>query len=777
MKLKFKFKGANGVNSSRKNSNLKIFYIFIALVLFFLASVFKLLYINIVQGENLTRRALNQLTSTEVVQADRGLIYDRNKKELVVNVTKSNVYYNMNFRSGDTYTEEELKQKKNTIERDSLAISKILKVPQEELKQKFVGDRVVQIASNIDRETASALRELGISKMSIDDVARRFYPNNSELSEVLGFVSDDGNGQYGLESSYDEEMSGIAGKNISIKTNTRTQIPLTDEESYAPKEGQNLILTIDDNIQKIAEESASKSRLEHNAEEVNIIVQSTKTGQILAMASSLSYDANKPKAPVGDKQENEWDGLSDDEKTDTWYKNWTNFNVSSQYEPGSTFKLITAAAALEEATTYPLKEYYCPGVYTEIPTVKITCASKNNGTKTMEQAIIESCNVSLIKIGRELGPDRFLKYVKAFGFGERTGIDVPAEALGSIPKATNEISPIRLATMSYGHGIAVTPIQLITSVSAIANGGELKIPKIVDRIEDRDGNVIKKYDSITKRKVISEKTSNTMLDIMYKVVEHGTGKNAKVEGYKIGGKTGTANVVSEAGGYEEEYISSFIGVAPIENPEITVLVIVQKPKGDFFAATVATPAAGEVFKKSLEYLGIEKTTTSDQENKENTEDKISVPDLKNKLLSDAGKELVGLGLKFNTNQNSISNGSVVIKQEPASGTLVDKDEIIDLYVSNGAEQYMPDLVGKNKEEIEKVLKDLKVSYNTNGNGIVLEQSIEPGTKLKKTTEVEFKMSQPEEKSNKTIENNKSDSENTKNNEFNKNKKSNDSNNL
>lgn len=742
--MKVKLKRAREINGSQKNVNFKIFVIFLGMALFFCIIIIRLLYINIVRGEELTRKALNQLTSTEVVQADRGIIYDRNNKELVVNITKSNVYYNMDFKKGDKYTEKEIAEKKKKVEKHSLEIAKVLKVPQAEIKKKFVGDKVVQIASNVDRDKANELRNLKIEKLSIDDVPRRFYPNGSVLSEVLGFVTDDGNGQYGLESSYDTAMSGIAGKNISIKANTRMQIPLTDEESYAPKEGQNLILTIDDNIQKFAEEAAEKSRVKHNAEEVNIIVQSTKSGEILAMASALSYDANNPKAPVGDEQKKDWDMLTQDEKTVAWYKNWTNFNVSSQYEPGSTFKLITAAAGLEEATTYPLKEYHCPGQIKFFDRV-IKCSSKSSGTKTMQQALVESCNITLMKMAEELGPERFYKYVKAFGFGEKTGIDLPAEASGSIPNNYKDISAIRLATMSYGHGIAVTPIQLINSVSAIANGGDLKIPRVVKRLEDRNKNVLKKYDSVSRRKVVSAETSKKMLDIMYKVVEEGTGKNARVEGYKIGGKTGTAYVPSKAGGYEDEYISSFVGVAPIDNPEITVLVVVQKPKGDFFAATVATPAAQEVLKNSLEYLGVEKTQPV--EKKEKSDEQILVPNFKNMLVSDAGKELVSLGLKFNTNQNSLSDASIVIKQEPKAGSLVKPGSIVDLYVSSSKEKYMPDLVGKSKEEIELVLKALDVSYNINGNGVVLGQTIAPGTKLGVDSKVEFEMSNSDDKLN------------------------------
>ncbi|WBW49272.1 penicillin-binding transpeptidase domain-containing protein [Peptoniphilus equinus] len=727
---------AHQIKNRLASSNAKIIYIFIAMALFLCVLIIRLFWINIVRGESLTRAALNQLTSTEEVQADRGLILDRNHKEFVVNVTKSNVYYNMNFKRGNTYTENERKERNKSIEEDSKAIAKVLNVNWEDLKAKFKGERVVLLARNVDRDVAKTLQNLKLSHLSVEDVQRRYYPQNSMLSETLGFVTDDGVGQYGLESRYDDALSGISGKTISIRTNTHSQIPLTEEENYAPKEGQNLILTIDGTIQKICESIADATRIDQNAEEVNIIVQNVKTGDILAMVSSQSYDANNPKNPVGEEQERIWDGLSDGEKTDTWYKNWSNYNVSSQFEPGSTFKVFTAAAALEQATTYPMKEYYCPGYYDAFKDAVIKCSSTNRGKKTMEQAMIESCNVTLINMANELGKDSFLNYIKSFGFGERTGIDLPAEAVGTVPKKASDISGVNLATMSYGHGVAVTPIQLINSFTAIVNGGDLLTPKIADSLEDRSGNVIKKFEPQIKRKIISEQTSQQMLDILYKVVEEGTGKKARVEGYKIGGKTGTAYIPSEAGGYEDAYISSFLGVAPVDNPEISVLVVVQKPVGNFYAATVAAPAAGEVFEKTLEHLGVKR------EVKEATDgEAVSVPNLMNRLVSDAGRELVDLGLKFNTNVEDLSDASVVVKQTPNPETVVSQGSIVDLFVSTKEAPIMPDLTGMSKKEAQQVLKDLDVSYNMKGEGYVVDQSVQPGTKLKEGTVITFEMSE------------------------------------
>lgn len=744
-------------NNLSKTANKKVFFLLFFLGFLFIAIVLKLLYINVFQGEDLTRKALNQLTKTELVRADRGIIYDRNKKELAVNVTKANVFYNMNFEKSESQKTEEFNiYKRAVLEEASEKIATVLEVSKEEILDIMVGDKIIKIASNISREKALELKDLKIPRLSIEDVARRFYPYDAIASHVIGFISDDGVGQYGLEAKYDDELSGIAGKNISIKNNSYTQIPLTDEENYAPKEGAYPVLTLDETIQQFAEEAALDARIKHNADMVSIIVQNTVTGEILAMANNRSYNANNPKAPVGEEQEKIWPNLSKEEKAELWFENWINFCVSSQYEPGSVMKVITAAAALEENTTSPLKIYYCPPV---LPGTKIICNTKNIGNKTMEQAMAESCNITFVKIGRELGAEKLLKYIKAFGFGEKTGIDLPAEIKGQIPANANEIGDIRLATLSYGHGIAVTPIQLINSVSAIVNGGNLNTPKIVDRFEDKNGNVIKKFKTELKRKVISEETSNTMKRLMKKVVDDGTGRLARVPGYQIGGKTGTAYIPSKDGGYEDNYISSFVGVAPINDPKITVLVVMQRPRGDFYAATVVVPAAQYVLKNTLEYLNIPKTEKIDTSDNRNI---VEVPDVTGLLLSDAGKKIVDVGLQFNANINNISNASIVMKQYPEAGAMVNLETIVDLSVNSNIEEdkVMPNLVGKTEKELKTILKDLNVEYNIKGTGEVTYQSVGPNSKINSNTFVVFTMSIPPTDEN--IRESKNDENNKKN---------------
>ncbi|SHH43504.1 stage V sporulation protein D (sporulation-specific penicillin-binding protein) [Anaerosphaera aminiphila DSM 21120] len=764
-----------------KAANSKVFFLFFLLALFFAMIIIKLFSINFVSGKELTRSALNQLTKSETVKADRGIIYDRNKKELVLNVTKSNIYYNMDFKLGSnkkSLSKEDLKE----LEKDSKKVANILNKDSEEILELMTGSKVVKIASNVSREKGNELREAGIDRLSVEDVIKRYYPYNSLACHVIGFTNDEDTGQYGIEARYDSELSGIAGKNISVKSNSQSQIPLTDEENYAPKEGVNPVLTLDENIQQFAEEAALSSREKHNAEEVSIIVQDTITGEILAMVNNEGYDLNNPKEPVGEEEIESWNELTEEEKLDNWYSNWNNFCVNSQYEPGSTFKLITAAAALEEATTNLQKTYVCNGLYTDIPTVKIGCSSSNRGPRTLEEAMAESCNITFVKIGRELGAEKMLKYIKAFGFGERTGIDLNAEAKGEIPKSASEITPVKLATMSYGHGIAVTPIQYINAVSAIANGGYLNTPRVVDRLEDKNGNIIEKFETENKRRVISEQNSNIMKGLMRKVVEDGTGKLAKVDGYQVGGKTGTANVVLESGkGYDQNnYISSFVGVAPLNDPKITVMVIVQKPKGDFFGSTVAVPAGHDVIEKSLEYLNIPKTEKS---NKNDDENLVLVPNVNNLLLSDAGKELVDLGLQFNVKSNTISNSAVVVKQNPAAGNYVPKDSIVDLEINNNTSniKIMPDLNKKNEEELKSVLDEMEVDYNIKGKGHAISQSIKAGEKINEGSRVTIEMSiseselEDEAKAKSNVkENNLSKNKNSRENEENnlKNKKNN-----
>lgn len=778
----------NGFKAKTKNANRFIFVFFIFLAFLFVILIGKLLWIQIVQSEELTIAALNQLTRSEVINSNRGIIYDRNNKEMAINVTKCNVFYNMDYlKENKNESKSDFKNRKEKLyDEDAKIISDVTGIDYDEIRSKMEGDKVVRLATNIERGKAQELKNIrakiiennkkkkdafkaNLIAMSIDDVTRRLYPFNNLASYIIGFTNDENVGQYGIEASYDEELSGISGKSVSLKDNASNKIPLTDEETYAPKEGYSVVLSIDSNIQQFAETAAINAKKENEADKVSIIVQDTMTGEILAMTTKDDYNLNDPRAPLNEKQEEIWDDLSEEEKMEILYDNWRDFNVNDQYEPGSTFKLITAAAAIEENAAQPDSQYSCAGAMV-IGNNRLTCTSYSRGKKTLAKAIEESCNMTMVQVGQDLGKEKFLKYIKAFGFGRKTGIELYGESTGIIPVSSDNISKVNLATMSYGHSIAVSPLQLINAVSAISNGGYLNKPTLIKEMVDANGNIVEKKRTELRRRVISEETSDKMKIMMRRVVENGTGKKAQVPGYIIGGKTGTANIATPTG-YLEAYNSSFVGVAPLNDPRFTVLVVVNNPKGGILGGAVAAPVAQEVLSKSLNYMKIQKTEEVDEK-----DEFVSVPDVGSLLLEDAGKILLDSGLRFNTNAETVLPYSVVTNQSPSAGSYVLKDTIVDLAVNDkdSGILIMPDLSRKSRKESQSILNSMNLEYNIKGNGDFISQSPRPGQKLSASESVTLNYSRRDEeikdRDKKESTNNKSnnnlknkDENNTKNN--------------
>lgn len=785
----------NGFKAKTKNANRFIFVFFIFLAFLFVILIGKLLWIQIVQSEELTIAALNQLTRSEVINSNRGIIYDRNNKEMAINVTKCNVFYNMDYlKENKNESKSDFKNRKEKLyDEDAKIISDVTGIDYDEIRSKMEGDKVVRLATNIERGKAQELKDIrtkiiennkkkkdafkaNLIAMSIDDVTRRLYPFNNLASYIIGFTNDENVGQYGIEASYDEELSGISGKSVSLKDNASNKIPLTDEETYAPKEGYSVVLSIDSNIQQFAETAAINAKKENEADKVSIIVQDTMTGEILAMTTKDDYNLNDPRAPLNEKQEEIWDDLSEEEKMEILYDNWRDFNVNDQYEPGSTFKLITAAAAIEENAAQPDTQYSCAGAMV-IGNNRLTCTSHSRGKKTLAKAIEESCNMTMVQVGQDLGKEKFLKYIKAFGFGRKTGIELYGESTGIIPVSSDSISKVNLATMSYGHSIAVSPLQLINAVSAISNGGYLNKPTLIKEMVDANGNIVEKKRTELRRRVISEETSDKMKIMMRRVVENGTGKKAQVPGYIIGGKTGTANIATPTG-YLEAYNSSFVGVAPLNDPRFTVLVVVNNPKGGILGGAVAAPVAQEVLSKSLNYMKIQKTEEVDEK-----DEFVSVPDVGSLLLEDAGKILLDSGLRFNTNAETVLPYSVVTNQSPSAGSYVLKDTIVDLAVNDkdSGILIMPDLSRKSRKESQSILNSMNLEYNIKGNGDFISQSPRPGQKLSASESVTLNYSRRDEeikdRDKKESTNNKSnnnlknkDENNTKNNKKNSKKK-------
>jgi stage V sporulation protein D (sporulation-specific penicillin-binding protein) len=699
------------------------------------ALIIRLGFIQIVQGEELKKGALEQWTKSIEIKAKRGTIYDRNGKELAISVSSHTVWAS----PADIKNPEETAKK----------VAEVLELDEKEVYEKITKKvNVIKIKQWITMEETKKLRELNLSGIEIVDDNKRFYPYGAFASYILGFTDIDNNGLYGIERTYDKYLSGASGRWVKIEDARGVEMPYGGEKVYEPENGLNVVLTIDETIQHFAEKAAKEALERTKAKNVAILVMEPKTGDILALANLPQYDPNNPREPLDPELKEQWKNLTQEELEKEWYDMWRNFSINDSYEPGSTFKLIVSAAALEEGAVNVDTHFYCGGFVRDIPGVVLKCARWYNphGSQNFKEALENSCNVAFVDVGRRLGKEKLYEYIKAFGFGEPTGIELTGEQGGIIPVNTDVIKEVNLATMSYGHGIAVTPIQLLTAVSAIANGGKLMVPRVVSKLVDNEGNVVKTIEPVVKRQVISESTAKTLLELMEGVVSEGTGSNAYVPGYRVAGKTGTAQKIIDGRYAPGKYIGSFVAVAPADDPKIAVLVIVDEPQGVYYGGSVAAPVAGDLIEETLNYLDVPpKYTEEEKEKYENTQ---IVPDVRNKKIEEAGKILTELGFRYTTESYDFSENSIVIEQFPLPGTEVTLGSIVDLYLDvdyiRDNKIVVPDVTGKTREEIINILKGVGLNYEFQGQGKAIDQDPKPGTEVEKNSTVKIKLSDTED---------------------------------
>lgn len=701
-------------------SKKRLIFVLIVVTIVVLALIVRLGYIQIATGEELKKGALEQWTKGIEIKSKRGTIYDRNGKKLAISVSSYTVWASPADITDPINT---AKQVAEVLQMDeSLVYEKITKKT-----------NVEKIKQWISKEEAKELRNLKLSGIEIVDDNKRFYPYEDFASHVIGFTDIDNYGLYGIEKTYDKYLSGSPGRWVKTEDARGRQMPYDGERVYDAEDGLNVVLTIDETIQHFAEKAAMESLITTKAKNISIIVMEPNTGDILAMTTLPQYNPNSPREPLNEEEKKIWENLSDDELKKKWYDMWRNFAINDAYEPGSTFKTIVAAAAIEENVANTKTNFYCNGFVRDIPGGVLKCARWYNphGAQTLKEGMENSCNVVFVDLGRKLGKDKLYKYIKAFGFGEKTGIELTGEQGGIIPINTDIIKEINLATMSYGHGIAVTPIQLINAVSAIANGGNLMKPRLVSELIDDEGNVIIENKPEIKRQVISKTTSDTMLEMMESVVSKGTGTNAYVPGYRVAGKTGTAQKIIDGKYAPGKYIGSFVAVAPASDPRIAILVIVDEPEGIYYGGSVAAPVAGKIIEETLSYLEVKPEFT--EEEKEQFEYTVNVPDVRNMKIEEAGKILSDLGFKYTTESFNIIENSMVIDQFPLPGTEVTKGSIIDLYLDEDYKKeskiIMPNLKGKSREDVIKTLDGLGLKYEFIGEGTVMNQDPLPGTEI------------------------------------------------
>ena len=583
---------------NKKKMRNTLFITFLILLLL----LSRICYIEFIQGKELQVLAYEQQVQKRTVNPRRGTIYDSSEKyTLAISSTAYTVSVNPTNIPND---KKELIAKK---------LTEIFDLDYETvLKKVSKRSSIETIVKKIEKDKADELRiwllENNIDTgVNIDEDSKRYYPYSNLASQVIGFCGGDNQGLDGVEAKYDDILSGTAGS-ISRATDATGEEIGTDGEVYTPAiNGDDIVLSIDMTIQSIVEKYLAEACIDNSCTDGgNIVVMNPKTGDILAMATYPSYNLNEPYSINNGEMKNNWDNMEQSEKSKNLQAMWRNKAISDTYEPGSVFKLITASSALEEGITDTDRngEFACTGSIT-VAGARIKCWRyyRPHGSESLRQGLMNSCNPVFIGLGQKLGVDNYYKYLNKFGLLAKTGVMLPGEA-NSIFIAQNKCGPVELATISFGQRFEITPIQLVTAVSSIANGGNLLTPRVVKAIINSETGERTDLPVENKGTVISKETSDKVLSMMESVVSEGTGKNAKVEGYRIGGKTGT----SEDGVNTGKYVTSFCGVAPIDDPQVVVLVTLYNPTGEggHQGGGVAAPVGGQIFNEILPYLKIEK---------------------------------------------------------------------------------------------------------------------------------------------------------------------------
>lgn len=534
------------------------------------------------------------------------------------------------------------------------------------------------------------------SGINIDDDNKRYYPYGSSAAHVIGFTGADSQGLYGIEHEWDSILKGTSGKIVTTKDVKGKEISENRQQYVEVENGSDIYLTIDINIQNIVEKYLEQGVKENNAVAGSSIVMDPSTGDILAMATYPSYDLNAPYTV--NMPEEEWNNLSNEEKTKKRNEMWSDRNFMTTYEPGSTFKLIMASAALEENITVPNKagDFYCRG-YAEVGDRQIKCANKAvHGYQSLKEAIGNSCNSAFIQLGQRIGKTTLYKYFRAFGLFERTGVRITGESR-SVFHDIDKIGPVELATTSFGQRFEITPLQLVTAVSAIANDGKLMQPRIVKEIVNPDTETREEVKTNQVRQVISEETAREIRKMMEYVVTDGGGKFGAVEGYQVGGKTGTSE--PSPSNPEEGYTVSFVSIAPVEDPEVVVFVAIYNPAGQNpYGSKIAAPIVSNMMSEILPYLGIASDNSDTTAAVTKSARQVTVPDVTNKTLTEAKKTLENLGFKTITAETEKSNSILVKEQVPANGSSLIEGSSIVLYTEENdvrTSVQVPNLIRKN----------------------------------------------------------------------------------
>lgn len=725
------------MKAKKKNKKIKlnegrVLAFLLAIVILFLALSGRLLYISIFRSKDYKAMAEEQWTNEIQIDARRGRILDRNNRELAVTANVFRVDL-------DLITLRKYIDKKDT---DNIEIAKLLAEALEMDEEKVLSRIELTYPSGnpansatlirrIEKEKADKVKELDINGVIVSEDTKRYYPNGDFLSHTLGTTNADGEGLSGLELYYNEELMGIPGVRVSEVSGNSTSNPYSETSFTPPVDGKDMTLTIDENIQYFVEKVAEDALNKHNADSVSIAVMNPNNGEILGMVNKPGFNPNNPY-----EGSESFKGKDESAKLQNM---WRNTIVSDSFEPGSIFKIITSIAAIEENIAGKDEVYYCDGSL-NVAGKNIKCWKPGgHGVQNFNQTLENSCNVAFMEMGAKLGAEKLNEYIKLFGFGTQSGIDLPGEATG-IVKNVEDISAVDLATISFGQTNTMNGIQFMTALNAVANGGDLIQPHIMKELSHKDDNGTKIIDEVfvpkIQENIVDEKSTMRVKEALESTVSNGSSKDAGIEGIKVAGKTGTAEKVDpETGTYGAGYIASFAGFAPYDNPQVSLIVIIDNPKnGEHFGGIVAAPFSGELFNNIFNYISLNEGQLDAKD------ESVIIPDLRGDKVSSAEKTLNELGI----NCVIEGDGTFVTSVTPIPGYKVKKGDSITLYAGsrfdrNEKEIVVPDFRKLNKEEAEEVLKSLGLKGEFEGEGEIKEQSISAGEIIKSGDKIKFKL--------------------------------------
>ena len=711
------------------------------LVFGFGTDIIRLFYLQVVKGEELKTKAESQQLSDTEISADRGIIYDCNYNVLAESASAWLVYVNPSKIKDDT-------QRKLI----STTLSKTLKLDEKRVYEKISNSdySYVKIQGKIEYTEktliSSFIKDNDLYDIvNIDPDTKRYYPYSNFASTIIGFTGSEDSGRAGLELMYNDSLSGVAGRVITAKDAWNSAMSSNYETTYDPKQGTSLVLTLDKTIQHYLEKGLSQAVVDNEATSAYGIVMEVETGAILAMATLPDYDLNLPTVITDKEVLKELSKIKDEEAYDLAYNEkiysmWRNKAVSDTYEPGSVFKVFVAAAALEEGLVTPDYCFSCSGSIKVADNVIHCHNTSGHGNQTLAEGLMNSCNPFFVTIGQKLGSERFYKYFEAFGFTQETDVDLPGEATPVKDVTYHSLENMgisQVSSSSFGQTFQVSAMQMITGISAIANGGNLMQPYIVKSMLDEDGNTVFEAEPTVKRSVVSQSTSEVVLAMMEKVVSEGTGRNAYVPGYRVAGKTGTSEKLTVDG----EYIASFVGCAPADDPKIAVLIVIDEPQGYVHGGgAIAAPVAGRVIEETLKYMNIDPVYSA----KELSQLNGVTPDVNSMNVEKAKATLKNKGFTARV----IGNGDSVVSQYPLKGQNIPLDGVVILYTEkeiSNTTATVPDLTGLSISSANE--KAVNAGFNIKISGASLDsevvsyrQSIDAGTQteLGATITVYFK---------------------------------------